>query len=170
MVNSTTRRRLRRGMIAAVLAAAVTVPASLALASTAWADDSIAAAINDLHQPSCANLMQGSTGHCVVSLQVVLNSAEYRVDVDGVFGPATAAAVGLLQERSGLVRDGVVGPNTLGALGAAEDRAATRRRVAEHENPGYGAQGACEAVGDIPFLGTVAGFVCDDVLDPDPAG
>jgi lysozyme family protein len=59
-------------------------------------------------------LRQGSRGTAVADLQRTL-----RVTADGVFGPATAAAVRAFQSSHGLTADGVVGPRTHAALGGA---------------------------------------------------
>lgn len=67
-------------------------------------------------------LQEGSSGIGVRSLQYYLNylSGYYNtvppVEIDGVFGPATAAAVTDLQTTFGLVPDGIVGPETWEAL------------------------------------------------------
>ena len=67
-------------------------------------------------------LQEGDTGAGVRSLQYYLNylSGYYNtvppVEIDGVFGPATAAAVTDLQTTFGLVPDGIVGPATWEAL------------------------------------------------------
>ena len=55
-------------------------------------------------------------GPAVEQLQRDLTAAGHPVEVDGVFGPATLAAVLEFQGRKGLVADGVVGPKTLAAL------------------------------------------------------
>jgi peptidoglycan hydrolase-like protein with peptidoglycan-binding domain len=59
----------------------------------------------------------------VAALQVALRARGfYAGTVDGVAGPATAAAVRRLQRRRGLPADGVAGPQTRRALGAAAAR------------------------------------------------
>ena len=57
-------------------------------------------------------IQQGSTGSAVVLLQQTL-----RIYVDGVFGPATDAAVRNFQKQAKITVDGVVGPETWKALG-----------------------------------------------------
>ena len=56
-------------------------------------------------------LVEGATGARVAQLQQLLG-----VDVDGIFGPRTAAAVRGFQAREGLAVDGVVGASTWRAL------------------------------------------------------
>jgi cell wall-associated NlpC family hydrolase len=56
-------------------------------------------------------LEDGARGGQVEELQRLLQQVGYDwVDVDGIFGPNTAAAVRQYQEQCGLVADGVVGP------------------------------------------------------------
>lgn len=66
-------------------------------------------------------IRQGSTGQAVRDLQSHLKRVypKYagRLAVDGVFGPATRAAVVEFQRRSGIAADGVVGTQTWGRLG-----------------------------------------------------
>lgn len=64
-------------------------------------------------------LRRGSRGPEVAELQRILNAWYPRtvnLAVDGVFGPATEAAVRMLQHRAGLVVDGIVGPRTRAVL------------------------------------------------------
>lgn len=52
----------------------------------------------------------------VRSLQYLLDAHGAKLAVDGVFGPATTAAVTAFQRAHHLATDGVVGPQTWGAL------------------------------------------------------
>ena len=58
----------------------------------------------------------GSKGSSVTELQKLLNNNGYSLDVDGVFGSKTQAAVKDYQKKNGLSVDGIVGNNTWGAL------------------------------------------------------
>lgn len=62
-------------------------------------------------------LSLGDRGPEIAELQRRLNSAGATLVVDGIFGRATHAAVGLLQATSGLEADGIAGPQTLAAIG-----------------------------------------------------
>jgi peptidoglycan hydrolase-like protein with peptidoglycan-binding domain len=55
-------------------------------------------------------------GEAVRALQQALARAGIEVETDGVFGPATEAAVRSFQRSRGLVIDGIVGPATRAAL------------------------------------------------------
>ena len=66
------------------------------------------------------SLQTGSRGPLVATLQAKLNTLlapSPGLTPDGAFGPKTAAAVRLFQQRKGLVADGIVGPKTAAALG-----------------------------------------------------
>ncbi len=62
--------------------------------------------------PAHAMLKRGDRGGSVAELQTKLGIA-----ADGVFGPATEAALKAFQSRKGLTPDGMAGPLTWGALG-----------------------------------------------------
>ena len=59
---------------------------------------------------------QGAKEHPVPSLQYLLRARGHSVTVDGIFGPATDAAVRDFQRGNGLAVDGIVGANTWRAL------------------------------------------------------
>lgn len=58
----------------------------------------------------------GGTDPDVVRAQQMLNALDYGLEVDGVHGPATDAAVRDFQTKHGLTVDGLIGPATLDAL------------------------------------------------------
>ena len=76
-------------------------------------------------------LRRGSRGPEVEALQAALGGAGYAVAVDGIFGPATQAAVVGFQRAAGLAADGIVGPATRGALagGTAKAKGAVEKEA-----------------------------------------
>jgi peptidoglycan hydrolase-like protein with peptidoglycan-binding domain len=54
----------------------------------------------------------GATGAVVTGIQYLLRARSHAVAADGVYGPATGAAVAAFQSAAGLPSDGIVGPNT----------------------------------------------------------
>lgn len=56
-------------------------------------------------------------GKDVRRIQQALANANFKVEVDGVFGSGTQAVVKLFQKAKGLIADGIVGPATLVKLG-----------------------------------------------------
>lgn len=61
-------------------------------------------------------LLPGMRGDNVRDLQRALNARGSRLDVDGIYGTLTKAAVMDYQDRHGLMVDGIAGPVTLGKL------------------------------------------------------
>ena len=61
-------------------------------------------------------VQQGDREHPVQTLQHLLRARGQNVQVDGIFGPTTDAAVRAFQQAKGLTVDGDVGPKTWGAL------------------------------------------------------
>jgi peptidoglycan hydrolase-like protein with peptidoglycan-binding domain len=61
-------------------------------------------------------VQQGDRNHPVKTLQYLLRERGHGVDVDGIFGPATDAAVRAFQQEKNLAVDGDVGPKTWAAL------------------------------------------------------
>lgn len=90
-------------------------------------------------------LQRGSTGPAVSELQERLNElgATPPLDVDGIFGAKTDAAVKEFQANNGLEVDGIVGPLTAAALGPGvivEDGSLTDLLVIPGDiNPGVSA-------------------------------
>lgn len=63
-------------------------------------------------------MKRGISGTDVKWAQCELDNRGYKLDIDGIFGPKTEAAVKAYQKDHGLVVDGIVGPKTRGALTA----------------------------------------------------
>jgi putative chitinase len=67
-------------------------------------------------------LKEGSSGPQVKRLQRRLKKLHFNPGlIDGDFGPATRAAVIAFQKSEGLLADGIVGPRTQAALGLVDD-------------------------------------------------
>ncbi|HEX5859781.1 MAG TPA: peptidoglycan-binding protein [Microbacterium sp.] len=54
----------------------------------------------------------GTTGPVVTGIQYLLRARAHAVAADGIYGPATGAAVAAFQVSAGLPSDGIVGPDT----------------------------------------------------------
>ncbi len=73
-------------------------------------------------------LRRGARGEAVRRLQTLLRRHGFSPGaVDGIFGPATEAAVVAFQRAHGLLADGVVGPRTWRALAAADGKTEAER-------------------------------------------
>lgn len=84
-------------------------------------------------------LRQGSSGRDVTTLQALLRSHGYSLEVDGSFGPATHGRVQAFQRNRGLVVDGVAGAKTW--------TAATPATVAKRGTVGWRGRAANAQVG-----------------------
>jgi peptidoglycan hydrolase-like protein with peptidoglycan-binding domain/molybdopterin converting factor small subunit len=85
----------------------------------------------DTRRTGPPTLQIGSRSRAVARLQRLLVANGATIDVDGMFGPRTAAAVKEFQRAAGLQVDGVVGPRTWQAL----DPAATEEVSAGRGDP-----------------------------------
>jgi hypothetical protein len=68
------------------------------------------------HELGRRELRRGRRGWDVAELQFLLRRNGLSISLDGIFGPATEAAVIGSQRGAGLATDGVVGPQTLAVL------------------------------------------------------
>ena len=71
----------------------------------------------------------GSQGESVKTLQTLLKSAGYNLQVDGIFGEITDEIVKLFQKKSGLKADGICGTKTWDVLTGSKPAAQTKRRI-----------------------------------------
>lgn len=82
-----------------------------------------------------ATVQYGMRGKAVVELQQALVDQEYELDVDGVFGDETDAAVREFQADNELDVDGIVGPDTWAALaGEEEEESEEEEEACEEES------------------------------------
>lgn len=73
---------------------------------------------NGAYYPKLLTLKRGMSGEAVEELQALLNAKYgYDLEIEGVFGKATQAAVRDFQAKHGLTVDGIVGKKTWAALG-----------------------------------------------------
>ena len=61
-------------------------------------------------------VQNGNQGHPIRALQFLLRAHGLNLAVDGMFGPATEAAVKAFQTGKGMTADGIVTPQTWSAL------------------------------------------------------
>lgn len=111
---------LRKGLVKLTVAAACAVPVAVGgavLSPTAYAAPSEK---TNMFHPDCraqyALQSPYLTDGCVTRLQRVLKGKGYNIVVDGVFGPATEAAVKKWKVTVGLSNSGLVGPATMTQL------------------------------------------------------
>jgi peptidoglycan DL-endopeptidase CwlO len=96
----------------ALAASAILAPAVQSASAHETATSSTSTTTSTTASTGTGLLRDGSRGPEVSALQSRLG-----ISADGVFGPATKAAVISFQQRNGLLVDGIVGPQTRGALG-----------------------------------------------------
>jgi hypothetical protein len=87
-----------------------------ALSTIAAVNTAAAAAFSETYTESKEIVKFGSRGDTVKELQTILNANGATLDVDGVFGQLTRAAVIDYQRSHGLDADAIVGPKTWNVL------------------------------------------------------
>jgi peptidoglycan hydrolase-like protein with peptidoglycan-binding domain len=61
-------------------------------------------------------VQNGNQGHPIRTLQFLLRAHDHNLTVDGMFGPATEAAVKAFQAGKGMTADGIMNPQTWSVL------------------------------------------------------
>ncbi len=126
-----TSRLPRRSLVAAALAALALVSVGVANADTIrpaqYAQYAQHLTGADRGAAASPNLREGARGDAVKALQRQLVERGYQLDVDGIFGPVTKAAVEDFQRTHRLEADGIVGPRTRAALKDGNGKTTTPR-------------------------------------------
>lgn len=94
----------------------VSVPASTDASDAATTNVTPAVHSDASDEPTPSELQRGQEGRWVTVLQQELVRHGHDLEVDGIFGPATEAAVRDFQATRGLSVDGIVGPDAWAAL------------------------------------------------------
>lgn len=128
-------------------ASAAPAPAAPASPVAQSAPAAPASPVADAKLDSTKKLRWGVRGDAVSQLQRALNDKGASLEVDGVFGKRTNAAVKDFQDGAGLVVDGVVGPKTRGALNGGETSGGVRGAAVPTRTSGSG-QSIVEAARD----------------------
>ena len=108
-----------------------------------------------------AIVQYGSQGTNAKILQQLLNRNGYKLDVDGIFGENTLAAVKDYQQKNGLKVDGVVGDNTWGLLSG--DNSKTYTTTPANNSNTKGANGNSFTYKDFDY----GGFTYGDYKESD---
>ncbi|SES34592.1 peptidoglycan DD-metalloendopeptidase family protein [Psychrobacillus sp. OK032] len=82
-------------------------------------------------QPNAVNPLHYIVDPAIEEIQKMLVMLDYRLNMDGIEGPSTEAAIKAFQETKGLVADGIVGDITLEALNNAVELKKEELRMAE---------------------------------------
>jgi len=98
------------------------------------------------------NLTYGSSGSEVKKLQEQLNRTGYALDVDGIYGSQTRAAVRDYQKQNGLTVDGIAGSQTLGQLYQGSEASSS----ASSSKPTAAAVSVLGAAAEAPLTETVS--------------
>ena len=65
-------------------------------------------------------VQNGNQGHPIRTLQFLLRAHDHNLTVDGMFGPATEAAVKAFQAGKGMTADGIESPDLVGSNNSGE--------------------------------------------------
>ncbi len=115
-------------------------------------------------------LQNGSEGDLVSALQEALNNEGYDLEVDGIFGDGTEAALRDYQANNELSVDGIAGPDTLDALGiqVAHSHHKSRRSdvvYLEHGATGSNVRALQQALVNAGYDISVDGIFGDDTYN-----
>lgn len=111
---------LRKTIVKLTVAAACALPVAVGGAVVSPAAHAAPTAKTNMFHPDCKSQYYLQSPYmrdgCVTRLQSILKNKGYNIVVDGVFGPATEAAVKKWKPTVGLSNSGLVGPDTMTQL------------------------------------------------------